>query len=161
MTAIAQNAASDRALMTRILWRIMPLAILCLVISTIDRTNIGFALDLDISDPGFREWLRKTIPLMLGVSLVTADDWLIRYFASGGQGDITRLNYAKRLFQGPMAILGQAAGAASLPFFARLYNEKRLSDFAKSVSDSVYRIAAISLLLSAWMIAANCSHVVS
>ena len=119
------------------------------------RTNIGFALDLDISDPGFREWLRKTIPLMLGVSLVTADDWLIRYFASGGQGDITRLNYAKRLFQGPMAILGQAAGAASLPFFARLYNEKRTTDFAKSVSDSVYRITAVSVLLSAWMVAAS------
>jgi putative peptidoglycan lipid II flippase len=119
------------------------------------RTNIGFALDLDIGDPGFREWLRKTVPLMLGVSLVTADDWLIRYFASGGQGDITRLNYAKRLFQGPMAILGQAAGAASLPFFARLYNENKLAEFAKSVSDSVYRIAAVSVLISAWMMAAS------
>jgi putative peptidoglycan lipid II flippase len=119
------------------------------------RTNIGFALNLDIGDPGFREWLRQTIPLMLGVSLVTADDWIIRYFASGGAGDISRLNYAKRLFQGPMAILGQAAGAASLPFFARLYNEKRMSDFSRSVSDSVYRIAAVSVLISAWMIAAS------
>ncbi|HVZ16815.1 MAG TPA: murein biosynthesis integral membrane protein MurJ [Terriglobales bacterium] len=116
-------------------------------------TGIGFALNWDIGDPGFREWIRKTIPLMLGVSLVSADDWILRYFASGGVGDITRLNYAKRLFMVPMAVLGQAAGAASLPFFARLFNEKKRDEFARSVSDSVYRIAASSLLISAWMAA--------
>lgn len=116
-------------------------------------TSIGFALNWDIGDPGFREWLHKTIPLMLGVSLVTVDDWIIRYYASGGVGDITRLNYAKRLFMVPMAVLGQAAGAASLPFFARLFNEKKFEDFSRTVSDSVYRIAAASILLSAWMAA--------
>lgn len=117
-------------------------------------TAIRFSLNFDTADPGFREWIRKTIPLMLGVSLVTADDWLLRYFASGGLGVITRLNYAKRLFLVPMAVLGQAAGAASLPFFARLFSEKRLEDFGRSVSDSVYRIAAVSFLLSAWMFGA-------
>ncbi|MGZ4815405.1 MAG: murein biosynthesis integral membrane protein MurJ [Terriglobales bacterium] len=117
------------------------------------RTSIGFALNLDIGDPGFREWIRKTIPLMLGVSLVSADDWIVRYFASGGIGDITRLNYAKRLFMVPMAVIGQAAGAASLPFFARLYNENKHGEFSRTVSDSVYRIAAISVLISAWMAA--------
>ena len=117
------------------------------------KTSIGFALNWDIGDPGFREWIRKTIPLMLGVSLVSADDWILRYFASGGVGDITRLNYAKRLFMVPMAVLGQAAGAASLPFFARLFNENKREEFARSVSDSVYRIAGASVLLSAWMVA--------
>jgi putative peptidoglycan lipid II flippase len=116
-------------------------------------TSIRFALNFDIADPGFREWIRKTIPLMLGVSLVTADDWILRYFASGGVGDITRLNYAKRLFAVPMAVLGQAAGAASLPFFARIYGEKKFEEFARSVSASVYRITASSLLISAWMAA--------
>ena len=117
------------------------------------RTSIGFALNWDIGDPGFREWIRKTIPLMLGVSLVSADDWIVRYFASGGIGDITRLNYAKRLFMVPMAVIGQAAGAASLPFFARLYNENKHGEFSRTVSDSVYRITSISLLLSGWMAA--------
>jgi len=119
------------------------------------RTSIGFALNWDIGDPGFREWIHKTIPLMLGVSLVTADDWILRYFASGGVGDITRLNYAKRLFMVPMAVLGQAAGAASLPFFARLFNEKKFEEFSRSVSDSVYRISAASILISAWMAATS------
>ena len=47
---------------------------------------------------------------MLGVSLVTADDWILRHYASSGVGDIARLNYAKRLFAVPIAVLGQATG---------------------------------------------------
>lgn len=43
MADIDYSAAQDRALMTRILWRIMPLLILCLVVSTLDKANIGFA----------------------------------------------------------------------------------------------------------------------
>jgi putative peptidoglycan lipid II flippase len=54
-----------------------------------------------------------------------------------------------------MAVLGQAAGAASLPFFARIYNEKKFDDFSRLVSDSIYRISAGSFLISAWMAATS------
>jgi putative peptidoglycan lipid II flippase len=90
---------------------------------------------------------------MLGVSLVTADDWILRYFASSGIGDIARLNYAKRLFAVPIAILGQATGQASLPFFSRLFGEKKFEEFGTTVNGSVYRITAASLLLTGWMMA--------
>src|SRR5215472_16959613 len=63
------------------------------------RIGVGYQISCDVRNPAFREWVRLSIPLMLGVSLVTADDWILRYFASGAVGDITRLNYAKRLFQ--------------------------------------------------------------
>jgi putative peptidoglycan lipid II flippase len=87
------------------------------------------------------------------VSLVTVDDWILRYFAAGSVGDITRLNYAKRLFQVPIAVLGQAAGQASLPFFARLFGEKKLDEFGATVNASVYRIVAAALLACSFMIA--------
>src|SRR5690349_11828703 len=48
------------------------------------RVGTGFRPSFDISNQSFREWVRLSIPLMLGVSLVTADDWILRYFASGG-----------------------------------------------------------------------------
>ncbi len=118
------------------------------------RTGMRYSPSFDIHDPQFREWVRLSIPLMLGVSLVTADDWILRFFASGGAGDITRLNYAKRLFGVPLAVLGQATGQASLPFFARLFGEKRMPEFAASVNSSVYRVSAASLLASSWMMAA-------
>src|SRR5881396_3045144 len=118
------------------------------------RVGVGYRISFDVGNPAFREWVRLSIPLMLGVSLVTADDWILRYFASGSVGDITRLNYAKRLFAVPIAVLGQATSQASLPFFARLFGEKRMQEFAETVNGSIYRIIATSLLATALMMAA-------
>ena len=117
------------------------------------KIGTGYRPSFDVKNPAFREWVRLSIPLMLGVSLVTADDWILRYFASSGIGDIARLNYAKRLFAVPIAILGQATGQASLPFFSRLFGEKKFEEFAATVNASVYRIAAASLLITGWMMA--------
>ena len=117
------------------------------------KIGTGYRPSFDIHNAAFRKWVRLSIPLMLGFSLVTVDDWFIRYFASSGVGDIARLNYAKRLFAVPIAILGQAAGQASLPFFSRLFGEKKLEEFAATVNASVYRITAASLLMTGWMMA--------
>jgi putative peptidoglycan lipid II flippase len=118
------------------------------------RIGTGYRPSFDVTNPAFREWVKLSVPLMLGVSLVTADDWILRHYAASGVGDISHLNYAKRLFAVPIAVLGQATGQASLPFFARLFNEKRLQEFAATVNDSVYRVAAASFLATAWMMAA-------
>src|ERR1700732_5248119 len=118
------------------------------------RIGTGYKPSFDVKNPAFREWGKLSVPLMLGVSLVTADDWILRHYASSGVGDITRLTFAKRLFAVPIAVLGQATGQASLPFFARLFNEKKLKEFATTVNDSVYRGSAASLLASGWMMVA-------
>ncbi len=118
------------------------------------RVGTGYSISFDVRNSAFREWVRLSIPLMLGVSLVTADDWILRYFASGAVGDITRLNYAKRLFAVPIAVLGQATSQASLPFFAKLFGERRLREFADTVNGSIYRILATSLLASSFMMVA-------
>ncbi len=116
--------------------------------------GLRYQFNFDWRNREFREWVRLSIPLMLGVSLVSVDDWILRHFASGGAGDITRLNYAKRLFAVPIAILGQATGQASMPFFARLFGEGKLKEFADTVNGSVYRISAASFLSTAWMMPA-------
>ena len=118
------------------------------------RIGTGYRPSFDIRNPAFREWVKLSVPLMLGVSLVTADDWILRHYAASGVGDITRLTFAKRLFAVPIAVLGQATGQASLPFFARLFNEKKLKEFADTVNDSVYRVSAASLLATGWMMVA-------
>ncbi|HUO17244.1 MAG TPA: murein biosynthesis integral membrane protein MurJ [Verrucomicrobiae bacterium] len=118
------------------------------------RIGTGYRPSFDINNAAFREWVKLSIPLMLGVSLVTVDDWILRYYGSSVVGGISRLNYAKRLFAVPIAVLGQATGQASLPFFARLFSEKKLKEFAETVNESVYRVSAASLLATAWMTAA-------
>jgi putative peptidoglycan lipid II flippase len=118
------------------------------------RVGTGYRVSFDVRNPAFREWVRMSIPLMVGVSLVSADDWILRYFASDSVGAISHINYAKRLLAVPIAILGQAVGQASLPFFARLFGEKRMPEFADTVNGSVYRTAAAALLATSLMMAA-------
>ncbi len=115
------------------------------------RAGMSYRPSLDLKNESLREWVRLSIPLMVGVSLVTADEWILRFFASGGAGDITRLNYAKRLLAVPIGVLAQATAQASLPFFARLFGENRRREFAEQVSGSVYRVVAASMLAVAWM----------
>src|ERR1700693_4082320 len=119
------------------------------------RIGTGYRPSFDVTNPAFREWVKLSIPLMLGVSLVTADDWILRHYAPSGVGDIARLNYAKRLFAVPIAVLGQATGQASLPFFAKLFGEKKMKEFGGTVNGSVYRISALSFLATALMMVAS------
>jgi putative peptidoglycan lipid II flippase len=90
---------------------------------------------------------------MLGVTIITLDSQILGFFAKHGAGDITRLTYAKRLFTAPMAIIGQATGAASMPFFASLFGRKQFASFASAVNRSVTSLVAFSFLGSAAMIA--------
>jgi putative peptidoglycan lipid II flippase len=108
---------------------------------------------LDMHDQGFREWVRLSLPLMIGVSLVTADSWIISHFASTTNGAVALMTYAKQLFTAPMAVLAQAAGAATLPFFASLWSQQRRYEFATGVADSVSRVTALGLLAASGMVA--------
>jgi putative peptidoglycan lipid II flippase len=116
------------------------------------RAGMRYQPILDLKHPGLREWVRLSLPLMLGVTVITLDNQILGYFAQHGAGDISRLTYAKRLFTAPMAIIGQAAGAASLPFFAALYGRNQFDAFRSAVNRSVSRLIAFSLLGSAVMI---------
>lgn len=118
------------------------------------RAGVRARLDFNWRHPAFREWLTLSLPLMLGVSVVAADDWIARHFASGDPGAIARLNYAKRLLQVPIGVFGQAAGVAALPFFAKLWGEGRREEYAAAVNGAVTRLAALNLLATSGLLAA-------
>jgi putative peptidoglycan lipid II flippase len=90
---------------------------------------------------------------MAGVSLVTADNWIIGYFASTTSGAVALMGYAKQIFSAPMSMLAQAAGAASMPFFASLWTRDRHFEFATGVADSVSRVVSLGLLCASGMVA--------
>jgi putative peptidoglycan lipid II flippase len=108
---------------------------------------------LDWRDQGLREWVRLSLPLMAGVSLVTADGWIVAHFASATGGAVSMMSYAKQLFSAPIAVLAQAAGAATMPFFASLWSQQRRDEFATGVADAVSRVAALGLLAASGMVA--------
>jgi putative peptidoglycan lipid II flippase len=117
------------------------------------RTGLRFRPILGFRDPAFIEWLKLSLPLMIGVSLVTFDGLYFKFFASAQTGGITLITNAKNLFNAPFNVIGPAAGAASLPFFASLFQKKRAYDFSASVARSVSRLFSVGLIVSAWMIA--------
>jgi putative peptidoglycan lipid II flippase len=117
------------------------------------RAGAHYRVLLDWKDEGLREWVRLSLPLMLGVSVVTFDNWIIAYYASSTNGAIALMNYAKQMFTAPTSMLAQAAGAASMPFFASLWTQEKRYEFAVGVADSVSRVAGLGLLAASGMIA--------
>lgn len=108
---------------------------------------------LDWKDEGLHEWVKLSLPLIVGVSLVTADSWIISHFASSTNGAISLMNYAKRLFTAPMAVLAQAAGVATMPFFASLWSKGKRFEFATGVADSVSRVVSLGFLMASGLMA--------
>jgi putative peptidoglycan lipid II flippase len=117
------------------------------------RTGLRFRPIVGFRDPAFREWLNLSLPLMIGVTLVMVDGIFLKFFASAQTGGITLITNAKSLFNAPFNVIGPAAGAASLPFFASLFQQHRAYDFSASVGRSVSRLFAVGSIVSAWMIA--------
>lgn len=117
------------------------------------RSGFRYTPGFSLRHPAFLEWLRLNLPLMLGFTVGMADKWILAYFASADHGAISRINIAKNLFNAPLTVIGAAAGAASMPFFASLYAQKREYDFSASVARAVTRLMAAGAIVSAWMVA--------
>ncbi|PYU33891.1 MAG: murein biosynthesis integral membrane protein MurJ, partial [Acidobacteria bacterium] len=76
-----------------------------------------FNPNLNLLHPGFRLFVRLSVPIMLALSLAFTDDWIIRWFGSYLQpASITWLSYAKTLMRVPLGVVGQGVGVASFPF---------------------------------------------
>jgi len=117
------------------------------------RTGLHLYPRVSFRDPAFQEWLRAALPLMIGVSLIMFDGIFFNRFAADNVGQLTLINNAKDLFNAPFNVIGPAAGTASLPFFASLFQRKLEWDFSTAVGRSVSRLFSVGLLVSAWMLA--------
>lgn len=99
------------------------------------RDGLAFRPRIDFTDPGLKEFVRLSIPIMLGFSLVVVDEWTTRVFGSFLlAGAITWLNNARRLIQVPVGIFGQASGVASYPFLASLAAEGKKEELWNTLS---------------------------
>jgi putative peptidoglycan lipid II flippase len=120
------------------------------------RGGLSFSPRLDFSDPGLKEFIRLSIPIMLGFSLVVVDEWTTRVFGSFLlAGAITWLNNARRLMLVPVGIFGQASGVASYPFLSSLAAEGKKEEMWNTLSVTLRwvflvsaGVAAIAVVLS-------------
>ena len=90
------------------------------------KVGLRWRLQLDLSHPDLRTWFWRSLPIMLGFSIIAVDDWLIRRQGSMlDPGTISTLQYAKTLMKVPMGVFGLATGVAAFPTLARLISEGR------------------------------------
>lgn len=96
-----------------------------------------------------KRYLWLSLPIMLGLSLVVTDDWIAKYFASSmSKGTVSWLSYARTEMRIPIAIIGQAAGIASFPYLARLWSEKKYSDYGATLLKEIEKLWALAPLAS-------------
>lgn len=86
-------------------------------------------------------WL--TFPIMMGFSLVVADEWISKYFASTlGEKAISWLSYARTEMRIPLAVIGQAAGIASFPYLSRLWSKQDFNGYGRTVLREISKLWA-------------------
>jgi len=113
-----------------------------------------FRPNFNLLHPGFRLFIRLSVPIMLALSLAFTDDWIIRWFGSYLQpASITWLNYAKTLMRVPLGVVGQGVGVASFPFLARLYSEGKFDELNRLLNSTLKGLVAILLPITALTVA--------
>jgi len=117
------------------------------------RRRVRFRWNLSPRDPGFVEYLKLSLPLMIGVSLVTVDEWLVRYFASEKPGEIAQLGYARTLMMVLFAMLGQATGQAALPYLTRLFHGGQERAMGTVLARSAQQVAFFAVVAAGGLIA--------
>lgn len=118
------------------------------------RAGARFWPNLHIRQPGFWLFIKLTVPIMLALSLVFTDDWVIRWFGSYlAKGSISWLNYAKTLMRVPLGVAGQAVGVAAFPFLAQLYSEGKLEELNRTLDSTLKALILVLMPISALTIA--------
>jgi len=118
------------------------------------RAGAIFRPNLDLRHPGFKLFVKLAIPIMLALSLVFTDDWIVRWFASYlVPASITWLSYAKTLMRVPLGVVGQAVGVASFPFLAQLYSEGKLEELNRTLNTTMKGLLVLIVPISALSIA--------
>jgi putative peptidoglycan lipid II flippase len=98
-------------------------------------------------DDHFRAYLVLALPLMLGVSLTTVDEWYEKFFgAKLAMGTVAQLGFARKLMMAPVAIVGQAVAAAALPVLSRYYAENREDQLNDLLNRALVNSAGLAML---------------
>ena len=112
------------------------------------RKKIKYQPVFGFRDADFKKYILLTLPLMLGASLTTVDEWVGRILGSMmAAGSISCLNYARRLVLVPIALVGQAAGQAALPYLSQLSAKGDLPAVADTLHKTLKNVILLSMIM--------------
>ena len=106
--------------------------------------------------PWMKRFLFIALPLMLGQTIMMLDEQFLRIFGSqAGEGTVSLLNYARRISQVPVALMGQAIATASYPFLVNLLANNDIEKFNQTLNAAIR--AALLLIIPAAIFMIACS----
>jgi putative peptidoglycan lipid II flippase len=108
------------------------------------RLGLRFRPAWEWRHPDVREFLRLTLPLMVGLTMTFSTEFFFRFFGSYlPAGSIAVLNFSLRVMLILVGIFGQAVGTASYPFMARLAAEHRLDELNQLLNRTLRYLALV------------------
>ena len=113
--------------------------------------SIRYKLSFNLKSPDLREYIKLNLPLMIGISLLTVDQFFIRFFGARSgisEGTITCLNYSRTVMLVPIALVGQAAGQVSLTYLAQLWHQGKTGEFARTLNHTMRGVIFLSFVLA-------------
>jgi putative peptidoglycan lipid II flippase len=114
------------------------------------RAGLHWSWRIDLSDPDLRRYLARSLPIMLGWSIVVVDDWFLRRQGSLlAEGSVATLTYAKNLMKVPMGVFGLAAGVAAYPALTRMVAEKRTEEMQRTLITTARNLVLLSFAAQA------------
>jgi len=101
----------------------------------------------DLRHVDLRAYLVRSLPIMLGFSIIVVDEWFLRREGSRvGEGVVSVLSYAKRLMLVPVGVVGIAAGAAVYPTLVALAREARREELKRTLLTTLRPLVLLSFL---------------
>ena len=120
------------------------------------RGGLKWRFQLSLKNQDLRDYALKSIPVMLGFSIIVLDDMLLKHFGSElSSGGISRMQYAKTLMKVPMGVFGLAASVAAYPTLARMLAEGKKTEAMQLINDALRMMMVLAFIAQAVLFAAG------
>ena len=110
------------------------------------REGLAWTPTIELRHSDLKVYLLRSLPIMVGQSIVVWDDWILRHQGSQlGEGVVSLLSYGKTLMKVPLGVFGVAAGMAAYPTLARLVAEGRPDEAGRTLATAVRGTLVLAL----------------
>lgn len=120
---------------------------------TLLKTGFRYRPVFNLRDPGLIQILKLMIPATIGVSATQINIFINTNFAAScAEGSVSWLNYAFRLVQLPIGVLGVTLSIAMLPVLAKQAAQKDVTAMKETIVSSLTMVFALNLPATAGLI---------
>ncbi|MBU0996361.1 MAG: murein biosynthesis integral membrane protein MurJ [Proteobacteria bacterium] len=108
------------------------------------KAGMVFFPSLNMRHPQLKNYIKVTIPLMIGLSMTFSTEFFLKYFGSSlPEGSIARLNYAFRVMLILVGFFGQSIGVAIYPFLSQLVSSGKKAEMGQLLANALKYMAIV------------------